>query len=76
MRLSETHIFDLLLTLATNSEKDPLFTSWNTLLLETFYLLFRGVKPSYLVQDQVQVRGLSLETVVSLTFYRPLKMAS
>ncbi|KAF8578836.1 timeless-domain-containing protein [Ramaria rubella] len=54
MTLSKTHILDALVTLATNSEKDPLFTNWNTILMETFYLLFRGVKPSSLVQDQVQ----------------------
>lgn len=55
MTLSETHILDALVTLATNSENDPLFTSWNTLLLETFYLLLRGVKPSSLVLNQVEV---------------------
>jgi len=58
LTLSHTHIFDLLLTLATNAENDPLFTTWNTLILETFYLLFRGVPPSSLVQDQAQVRGI------------------
>ncbi|KAF8513196.1 timeless protein-domain-containing protein [Gautieria morchelliformis] len=54
MTLSENHILDALVTLATNAENDPLFTSWNTLLLETLYLLLRGVKPSSLVLNQVQ----------------------
>ncbi|KAF8523716.1 timeless protein-domain-containing protein [Hysterangium stoloniferum] len=52
--LDKTHILDALVTLAVNADNDPLFTSWNTVLLEIFYLLFRGVKPSSLIQDQIQ----------------------
>lgn len=55
--LSETHMFQLLLTIAANTAKDPLLGSWNTLVLEILYLLFRGVKPSILVMDQTKVRG-------------------
>lgn len=53
--LSKAHILDALITIAVNAEQDPLFTSWNTVLLETFYLLFRGVKPSSLVGNLSQV---------------------
>jgi replication fork protection complex subunit Tof1/Swi1 len=57
--LSETHTIHLLLTIASNEAKDPLFTGWNTLILEILYLLFRGVKPSTLTVDQAQVRLFS-----------------
>lgn len=50
----ETHVFDLLLTIASNAS-DPFFNQWNTLVLEIFYLLFRGVKPSTLSVNDVQV---------------------
>ncbi|TFK32404.1 timeless protein-domain-containing protein [Crucibulum laeve] len=50
--LSETHTFELLLTIAANADNDPLMNGWNTLVLEIFYLLFRGVKPSALSIDQ------------------------
>ncbi|KAG0699398.1 timeless protein-domain-containing protein [Suillus ampliporus] len=50
--LSETHTLDLLLTIAANTSNDPLFNASNTLVLEIFYLLFRGVKPHLLAIDQ------------------------
>jgi len=53
--LSESHTLDLLLTIATNADFDPLFDGWNTLVLEIFYLCFRGVKPSSLAGDQAKV---------------------
>jgi len=53
--LSETNTLDLLLTIAANSDKDPLFNGWNTLVLEILYLLFRGLKPSTLAVDQAKV---------------------
>jgi replication fork protection complex subunit Tof1/Swi1 len=53
--LSETRVFELLLTIAANTSNDPLFDSCNTLVLEIFYLLFRGVKPSSLASEQVKV---------------------
>lgn len=51
---SETNVLDLLLTIASNNDNDPLFNSFNTLVLEIFYLLFRGLKPSTLVIDQTK----------------------
>jgi len=55
--LSDTNTIDLLLTIASNADNDPLFTTWNTLVLEILYLLFRGVQPSALVEDPVKVRS-------------------
>lgn len=57
--LSDTHILDLLLTIASNTSSDPLFNNWNVLTLEIVYLLFCGVKPSALAADQTKVRQLS-----------------
>ncbi|THH04072.1 hypothetical protein EW145_g5791 [Phellinidium pouzarii] len=48
---SEAHVLDLLVTIAS-SALDPFFNQWNTLVLETLYLLFRGVMPSSLAVDQ------------------------
>jgi replication fork protection complex subunit Tof1/Swi1 len=53
--LSDTHFLELLLTIASNADGDPLFNSWNTIVLEIFYLLFRGVKPSVLCPDPTKV---------------------
>ena len=53
--LSESNFVDLLLTIASNAADDPLFNQWNTLALEILYLLFRGVKPSDLANDQAKV---------------------
>lgn len=53
--LSETHTLDLLLTIAANNDQDPLFNASNTLILEIFYLLFRGIKPTALTIDQTKV---------------------
>lgn len=55
--LSGTHMLDLVLTMASNADADPLFERWNTLVLEIFYLLFRGVKPESLATDQSKVRS-------------------
>ncbi|KAF8237621.1 timeless-domain-containing protein [Tricholoma matsutake] len=52
--LAETHTLQLLLTIAANSENDSLLNGWNTLVLEIFYLLFRGVKPTSLAMDQAK----------------------
>ena len=54
--ISETRMGELLLTIAANSGTDPWFNSWNTLVLEIFCLLFRGVKPSSLAEEQAKVR--------------------
>ena len=53
--LSESHLFDLLLTIASSATTDAMFNSWNALVLEIFYLLFRGVKPTQLVLEQTAV---------------------
>jgi replication fork protection complex subunit Tof1/Swi1 len=50
--LSESHFLDLLLTIASSAATDAMFNGWNALVLEIFYLLFRGVKPSQLVSEQ------------------------
>ncbi|KAH9983375.1 timeless protein-domain-containing protein, partial [Russula compacta] len=47
--LSESHLLDLLLTIASSATSDAMFNSWNALVLEIFYLLFRGVKPAQLI---------------------------
>lgn len=64
--LSETHTLQLLLTIAANTTNDHHFTSWNTLVLEIFYLLFRGVRPSSLPVDQTKVLYCTVRRV-SLT---------
>lgn len=53
--LEEIHALDLLLTIASNAATDPFFNQWNALVMETFYLLFRGVKSTSLAVDQKQV---------------------
>ncbi|KAJ7075414.1 timeless protein-domain-containing protein [Mycena belliarum] len=49
--LQETHLIDLLLTAAANSDADPLLGSWNTLVLEILFLLFRGTPPLALLEQ-------------------------
>ncbi|KAG6918286.1 hypothetical protein DXG01_015378 [Tephrocybe rancida] len=63
--LSETHMLQLLLTIAANTAKDPLLTNWNTLILEIFYLLFRGVTPSNLTTDQVKQPTATLQGLLA-----------
>lgn len=55
-QLEETNVLDLLLVIAANADDDPMFNGWNTLVLEIFYLLLRGVKPSSLTIDPAKVR--------------------
>ncbi|KAJ7208162.1 timeless protein-domain-containing protein [Mycena haematopus] len=50
--LQETHLTDLLLTAASNADADPLLGSWNTLVLEILFLLFRGTPPIALQNNQ------------------------
>ncbi|KAG6810302.1 hypothetical protein H0H92_012503 [Tricholoma furcatifolium] len=50
--LEESHVLQLLLTIAVNADRDPLFESWNTLVMEILYLLFRGIRPTDLAKDQ------------------------
>ncbi|KAJ6588221.1 timeless protein-domain-containing protein [Mycena capillaripes] len=49
--LQETHLTDLLLTAAANADADPLLGSWNTLVLEILFLLFRGTPPIGLIEQ-------------------------
>jgi replication fork protection complex subunit Tof1/Swi1 len=58
--LDETHILDLLLTMAANEEKDKMLEGLNVIVLEILYLLFRGVRPAELVTDQTQVKLLCI----------------
>ncbi|KAJ6625085.1 timeless protein-domain-containing protein [Mycena sp. CBHHK59/15] len=48
--LQETHLTDLLLTAAANADADPLLASWNTLVLEILFLLFRANVPQPALQ--------------------------
>ncbi|KAF9001196.1 timeless protein-domain-containing protein [Cyathus striatus] len=52
--MSESRTIQLLLTIAANADNDPLFSTWNTLVLEILYLLFRGAKPTLLATNQVK----------------------
>ncbi|KAF9495210.1 timeless-domain-containing protein [Pleurotus eryngii] len=54
LTLQDTNILALLVTIAANSTNDPMFTDLNALVLEIFYLLLRGVKPSALSLDQAK----------------------
>ncbi|EAU83799.2 topoisomerase 1-associated factor 1 [Coprinopsis cinerea okayama7 len=64
--LEETHILRLLLTIAANHDEDPLFNSWNTLVLEIFYLLFRGIKPVDLAADQAKRSAVNLKQLLAV----------
>jgi replication fork protection complex subunit Tof1/Swi1 len=55
--LSEAHFLELLLAAAAGAQGDAMFNASNTLLLEIFYLLFRGIRPSSLVSEQAEVRS-------------------
>ncbi|TFY59930.1 hypothetical protein EVG20_g7607, partial [Dentipellis fragilis] len=64
--LQETNFLDLLLTIASNAATDSMFNGWNTLVLEIFYLLFRGVKPSTLVIDQAKQTTRTLHQLLTI----------
>ncbi|KAI9452046.1 timeless-domain-containing protein [Lactarius psammicola] len=53
--LSEAHFLELLLAAAAGAQKDAMFNASNTLVLEIFYLLFRGIRPASLVSEQTEV---------------------
>lgn len=61
--LEEIHFLDFHVTIAANSTEDALFNSWNTIILETVYLLTRGVKPESLAMDQAKVCDSSIACV-------------
>ncbi|KAH9931521.1 timeless protein-domain-containing protein [Fomitopsis serialis] len=50
--LSDANVLDFLVTIASSVSTDPMFNGWNALVLEMFYLLFRGITPSSLASDQ------------------------
>ena len=56
-QLKEVHAMELLLAIAANESNDPMFNGWNTLVLEIFYLLFRGVKPTGLSTELAKVQN-------------------
>ncbi|KAL0947499.1 hypothetical protein HGRIS_013600 [Hohenbuehelia grisea] len=64
--LSETHTLSLLLTIAANSSNDRLLNNWNTLVLEIFYLLFRGVKPASLAVSQKKQPAENLKRLLAV----------
>ena len=55
--LEEVHAMELLLAIAANEGNDLMFNSWNTLVLEILYLLFRGMKPAGLSTDLAKVQN-------------------
>jgi replication fork protection complex subunit Tof1/Swi1 len=57
--LHDTHVYDLLLTIAANANVDARFNSWNVTVLEILYLLLRGVKADVLAAPPAEV-GISL----------------
>lgn len=54
--LQESNVLLTFLTFASNADQ-PMFNPWNNLLLEIFYILFRGVNPQTLPVDQAEVRS-------------------
>ncbi|TFY76976.1 hypothetical protein EWM64_g7037 [Hericium alpestre] len=64
--LSEANYLELLLTIASNATTEAMFNGWNTLVLEIFYLLFRGVKPLSLVLDQAKQTTRNLHDLLSI----------
>ncbi|KAI0251523.1 timeless protein-domain-containing protein [Lactifluus subvellereus] len=64
--LSESHFFDLLLTIASSAASDAMFNSWNTLVLEIFYLLFRGIKPASLILEQSAQTNQNLRQLLTI----------
>lgn len=66
LTLQDTNILALLVTIAANSTNDPMFTDLNALVLEIFYLLLRGVRPSALSLDQAKASYCALSYPISI----------
>ncbi|KAH8827121.1 hypothetical protein DL96DRAFT_1605604 [Flagelloscypha sp. PMI_526] len=49
----------------SNTYNDKLFNNWNTLILEIFYLLFRGVRPDALAADQAKQSTAKLHSLLA-----------
>ncbi|KAH9007386.1 timeless-domain-containing protein [Lactarius deliciosus] len=64
--LSEAHFLELLLAAAAGAQGDAMFNASNTLLLEIFYLLFRGIRPSSLVSEQSEQTKQNLRQLLTL----------
>ncbi|KAI0649834.1 timeless protein-domain-containing protein [Trametes meyenii] len=73
-RLSESHFIDLLLTIASNAAEST-FNQWNTVALEIFYLLFRGIKPSSLASDQAKQSTKALQSLLAVEDQRRREIA-
>ncbi|KAH8102126.1 timeless protein-domain-containing protein [Cristinia sonorae] len=63
--LQEAQFFDVLLTAASSSLAEPIFNASNTLVLDIFYLLFRGVKPTILAVNQVKEPARNLQRLLA-----------
>lgn len=74
--LSESHTLELLLTIASNTVNDALVNGWNTLVLEIFYLLFRGVKPTSLTADQKKVRSFVFAQILDTSYSKSHVLAT
>ncbi|KAI0772965.1 timeless-domain-containing protein [Trametes elegans] len=72
--LSESHFLDLLLTIASNAG-DTMFNQWNTVILEIFCLLFRGVQPSSLASDQAKQSTKALQNLLAKEDQRKRELA-
>lgn len=64
--LSEAHFLELLLAAAAGAQGDALFNASNTLVLEIFYLLFRGVRPASLVSEQAEQTKQNLRQLLTV----------
>ncbi|KAG8943281.1 Topoisomerase 1-associated factor 1 [Tulasnella sp. 424] len=61
--LHESNVLLTFLTFASNADQ-PMFNPWNNLLLEIFYLFFRGVNPQTLPADQAEQSKQELKSLL------------
>ncbi|KAG9019357.1 Topoisomerase 1-associated factor 1 [Tulasnella sp. 427] len=61
--LQESNVMLTFLSIASNADQ-PMFNPWNNLLLEIFYLLFRGVNPQTLPSDQAEQSKQELKSLL------------
>lgn len=64
--LADAHYLELLTTIASNAATDKMFNNWNTLVLEIFYLLFRGVRPTALIIEPSKASWIILLFIARL----------
>ncbi|KAI9438072.1 timeless-domain-containing protein [Lactarius indigo] len=60
------HFLELLLAAAAGAQGDAMFNASNTLVLEIFYLLFRGIRPSSLVSEPSEQTKQNLRQLLTL----------